>query len=74
MNYVSGMSQTLAERVEQLEQKFAEFNGKAMTSPRKKNPWRTFGAFQNDSDFEEAVRLGREYREQQTYEREIAGS
>ena len=25
-------------------------------------------------DFEEAVRLGREYREQQTYEKEIAGS
>lgn len=45
-----------------------------MVSPRKKNPWRTFGVFQDDSDFEEAVRLGREYREQQTYEREIAGS
>ena len=74
MNYVSGMSQTLEERVEQLEQKLAELSGKAMVSPRKKNPWRTFGVFQNDSNFAEAVRLGREYREQQTYEREIAGS
>ncbi len=74
MNYISGMSQTLEERVEQLEQKLAELSGNAMVSPRKKNPWRTFGVFQDDSDFEEAVRLGREYREQQTYEREIAGS
>ena len=45
-----------------------------MTSTRKKNPWRTFGVFQDDPDFEAAARLGREYREQQTYEREIAGS
>ena len=74
MNYTSGMSQTLEERVGQLEQKLAELSGKTTASPRKKNPWRTFGVFQNDPDFEEAVRLGRAYRDQQTYEREIAGS
>jgi hypothetical protein len=68
------MSHSLEERMEQLEQQFARLSVKVMASPRKKNPWRTFGAFRNDSDFEEAVRLGREYREQQTYERETAGS
>jgi hypothetical protein len=68
------MSQTLEERVEKLEQKFAELSGKADASAPVKNPWRTFGAFQNDSDFEAAASLGREYRMQQTYEREIAGS
>ena len=74
VNYASPMSQTLDERVEQLEQKLAGLSRQAMTSTRKKNPWRTFGVFQDDPDFESAARLGREYREQQTSEREIAGS
>lgn len=68
------MSQTLEERVEQLEQKLAQLSRQATTSTHKKNPWRTFGAFRDDPDFEEAIRLGREYREQQTYAKEIAGS
>jgi hypothetical protein len=68
------MSQTLEERVQELEKKVAELSTRPNVSSRKKNPWRTFGIFQNDPDFEEAVRLGREYREQQTYEKEIAGS
>lgn len=67
------MSQTLEQRVQELEKKVAELSVKTTNSPRQKNPWRTFGIFQNDPDFEEAVRLGREYREQQTYEKEIAG-
>jgi hypothetical protein len=71
---VSGLSRTLERRVERLEQRLSLLSGEAMVSRHKKNPWRTFGVFQNDPDFEEAVRLGREYREQQTYEREIAGS
>ena len=68
------MSQTLEERVKELERKVAELSGKPMLPARKKDPWRTFRLFQNDPDFEEAVRLGREYREQQTYDKEIAGS
>jgi hypothetical protein len=65
------MAQTLEQRVEELERKVAELTAEPT---RKKDPWRTFGIFQNDPDFEEAVRLGREYREQQTYNKEIAGS
>jgi hypothetical protein len=68
------MSQTLEKRVEELEKQVAELSAPPAHSNRKKDWRRTFGAFQNDPDFEEAVRLGREYREQQTYEREIAGS
>lgn len=64
------MSQTLEERVEQLEIEIAELGGKGARSPRKKNPWRTFGVFQNDPGFEEAVRLGQEYRREQTFEKE----
>ena len=71
---LGAMSQTLEKRVEDLEKKVAELSEKPNVSGRKKNPWRTFGIFKNDPDFEEAVRLGREYREQQTYEKEIAGS
>ena len=68
------MSQTLEKRVEELEKKVAELSGKPALPARKKNPWRTFGIFQNDPDFEEAVRRGREYRKQQTYDKEIAVS
>ena len=68
------MSQTLEKRVDELEQKLAELNARLDREPRVKNPWRTFGAFQDDPDFEEATRLGREYREQQTCDKEIAGS
>ena len=72
--YVPGMSQTLEKRVEDLEKKVAELSSSPSPAVRKKDPWRTYGAFKDDPDFEEAVRLGREYREQQTYEKEIAGS
>ncbi|PWU08610.1 MAG: hypothetical protein C5B50_29205 [Verrucomicrobia bacterium] len=65
------MSPTLEQRVEMLEQKVAELNANLI---RKKDPFRTFGIFRDDPDFEQAVRLGREYRQQQTYEKEIAGS
>ena len=72
--YLPGTSQTLEKRVEELERKAAELSGKPSLSVRKKDPWRTFGIFKDDPDFQEAVRLGREYREQQTYDKEIAGS
>jgi hypothetical protein len=60
MNYVGPLSQTLEQRVEELEKKVAELRASSIPSTRPKNPWRTFGIFQNDPDFEEAVRLGRE--------------
>lgn len=63
----------LEQRVEQLEKKVAELSAGPIRSNRKKNWRRAIGVFESDPDFEEAVRLGREYREQQTYEREIAG-
>jgi hypothetical protein len=72
--YLPGMSQTLEKRVEELEKKVAELSAKPARLTRKKDWRRTFGIFKDDPDFEEAVRLGREYREQQTYEKEIAGS
>jgi hypothetical protein len=68
------MSQTIEKRVETLERKVAELNVKGRASLRKKNPWRTFGIFQNDPDFEQAAQFGRKYRQQQTYEKELAGS
>lgn len=74
MNYVRAMPETLEKRVERLEKKVAELSAQPGASKRKKDPWRTYGAFKDDPEFENAVRLGREYREQQTYEKEIAGS
>ena len=68
------MSQTLEERVQELEKKVAELSAQPERITRKKDWRRTIGIFHNDPDFEEAVRLGREYREQQTYEKEIARS
>lgn len=66
------MPQTLEQRIEELERKVAELTAAAATP--KKDWRRSIGIFANDPDFDEAMRLGREYREQQTYEKEIAGS
>ena len=74
MAYLRVMLQTLEKRVEELKKKVAELSGKRDPAVRKQDPWRTFGIFKDDPDFQEAVRLGREYREQQTYDKEIAGS
>jgi hypothetical protein len=74
LNYVRTMSQELEKRVADLEKKVAEMSAEPTRLVRKKDWRRTFGIFKDDPDFEEAVRLGREYREQQTYEKEIAGS
>jgi hypothetical protein len=68
------MAQTLEQRVEELEKKVAELSAEQSGAIRKKDWRRTIGIFKNDPDFEEAARLGREYREQQTYQKEIAGS
>ena len=74
MEYLYVMSQTLEKRVEELEKTVAELTDKAGIPTRPKNPWRTFGVFKDDPAFEEAVRLGREYREQQTCDNGLAGS
>lgn len=72
--YIRVMPQTLERRVKELEKKVAKLSTQPIRSNRKKDWRRTIGIFRNDPDFEEAVRLGREYREQQTCEKEIAGS
>jgi len=74
VGYIRAMLQTLENRGEELEKQVAELKTRLTSSNGTKDWRRTIGLFQNDPDFEEAVRLGREYREQQTYEREIAGS
>jgi hypothetical protein len=68
------MAQTLERRVEELEKRVSELVHRTQSSAPVKDPWRTYGAFKGDKEFDEAIRLGREYREQQTYEKEIAGS
>ena len=68
------MSQTLENRVKALERKVAQLSPRPARSSRKKDWRRTIGIFRNDRDFEQAVRFGRDYREQQTYAKEIAGS
>jgi len=75
MNYIPGMSQTLEERVNELERKVAELSAQALDlRPRPKDWHRTVGSMTNDEMAREAERLGREYRQQQTHEKEIVGS
>jgi hypothetical protein len=61
-------SQSIEERLTALEAEVAQLkellaNGK----PEAKSPWweRRFGAFKDDPDYEEAMRLGAEYRRSQ---------
>jgi hypothetical protein len=68
------MSQTLENRIEKLEKQVAELTDRTGLPTRTRDPWRTFGAFKDDPLFEEAVRLGREYRDQQARDDGIAGS
>ena len=69
------MSQTLEQRVEYLEKEFSELRAQVLNLRQGKKDWhRTFGTLEDDEITREAERLGREYREQQTYQKEIAGS
>ena len=68
------MSQPLEMRVQDLEKKVAELSADRTLQNGKKDWRRTIGIFKDDPDFEEAAKLGREYRQQQTYEKESAGS
>jgi predicted nucleic acid-binding Zn-ribbon protein len=75
LTYIPDMSQTLEERVEELEKKVAELSAQALAlRPRQKDWRRTVGSMTDDEMAREAERLGREYRQQQTFEKEIAGS
>lgn len=60
----------LQERVDRLEHdldEIKEFLMKPRSKPDSKAWLNTFGIFKNDSGFQEMVRLGREYRESQSY-------
>ena len=75
VNYPVVMSQTLEKRVEELEKKVSDLTAQVLElRPRKKDWRRTVGSMPDDEITREAERLGREYRKQQTYEKEIAGS
>ncbi len=61
--------------IQQLEQRLAELEREVAALRREPKPLRpladvhdTFGMFANDPDFDEIVRLGREYREQANVE------
>ena len=69
------MSQTLEKRVEELEQKVARLSAEVLRLHPPRKDWRrTVGSMPDDELTREAERLGREYRQQQTYDKEIAGS
>jgi hypothetical protein len=69
------MSQTLEKRVEELENKVAQLSAQVLhLQPPEKDWRRTVGSTPGDEITREAERLGREYRKQQTYDNEIAGS
>ena len=69
------MSQTLEKRVDDLERQFVELREEVLRLGRPSKGWRsTVGMLTDDDIAREAERLGREYREQQTCEKEIAGS
>jgi hypothetical protein len=69
------MAQTLEQRVEELEHKLAELSAQILDlRPRRKDWRRTVGSLDDDEMTRNAERLGREYREQQTCEKELAGS
>jgi len=68
------MSQTLERRVEDLERKYFALSEQVLDMRRRKKDWRgTFGTLEDDAMTREAERLGREYRKQQTYDKELAG-
>ncbi len=57
--------QQLEERLLKLEEKFQKLE-KQIAPPSPAKPWRdTFGMFADDPDFDEVLRLGREFREQE---------
>jgi hypothetical protein len=73
--YVDAVPHTLEKRVESLEKEFSELRGQVLGLKQVKKDWRsTVGLMEDDEMTRDAQRLGREYREQQTYQKEIAGT
>jgi len=69
------MQQTIEQRLEYLEKEFAQLRSQVLGMKERKKDWRgTVGTLEQDEMTREVDRLGREYREQQTYQKEIAGS
>ena len=69
------MTPTVEQRLEQLEKRVAELTDALEQARKPKQGWeKSFGAFKDDPHYESAMKLGREWREAQTYEKEIAGS
>ncbi len=69
------MSQALEKRVEDLERGFSELRAQILDLRQRNKNWRsTVATLENDEMTREAERLGREYRKEQTYQKEIAGS
>ena len=66
------MSETIEKRLERVEAELAELKRRVELSdqPRAKDWRRTVGMSANDPEFEEMVRLGREYRKAQRWEDE----
>jgi len=54
----------LEQRVHELERQVAELRGELRSLRPLRNVGETFGMFAGDSEFDELVRLGREYRDQ----------
>ena len=67
------MNQSVEQRLEALEKQIAELREQLASGKPGPNDWeRSFGMFANDPVYESAMKLGREWREAQTYEKEIA--
>lgn len=63
------LEKTISERIARLEEQISELRSQMReTSPAPETAWwkRIVGVFQDDPEFEEAMRLGRAYRESQT--------
>jgi hypothetical protein len=72
---LKSMLLTAEKRLECLEREFSELRAQVLGLRRSKKDWRsTVGTLEDDEITREAERLGREYREQQTHQKEIAGS
>jgi hypothetical protein len=66
---------TMEERMNSLEKEVAELKATlGLRKPVSKDWESTVGAFDNDPTYNEVMDLGRQWREAQTYEKEIAGS
>jgi hypothetical protein len=73
--YIRSMAQTMEQRVEELERRISELTKQVLNLRPANKDWRsTVGSMPDDEMTREAERLGREYRKQQSYDKEIAGS